>query len=333
VTGFAVVEQLRLDGKTALVTGAGRGLGRSYAMLLAERGASVVVNNRIRPGLESEPPVAELVAEEIRAAGGRAVANTDDISDHAAAGSAVRSALDAFGRLDIVVNNAGVAHSFQFESYPQEQFESLLAIHVRGTWAVSQAAWPELAKTGAGRLINTVSRAAYLGDPQGAAYATAKGATHGLTRALAVEGAAVGVKVNAICPAAWTPLYDRAATDVSQEQRAALQERFKTEFVAPVIVALAHDLCPCTGEVITAMGGHVNRYFVAQTAGVRVGEDFTPEQFLELLPGIWDEQGYSTIGLAMPGRRGGETPVAEVPVAARRRRPAAMSHQTQEVAQ
>jgi NAD(P)-dependent dehydrogenase (short-subunit alcohol dehydrogenase family) len=287
-------------------------------MLLAERGASVVVNNRIRAGLESEPPVAEEAAEAIRASGGSAVANTDDISHSAGARSAVTSALEAYGRLDIVVNNAGVAHSYQFESYPHEEFEALLSIHVLGTWAVSQAAWPELAKTGAGRIVNTVSRAAYMGDPQGAAYATAKGATHGFTRALAVEGAAVGIKVNAICPAAWTPLYDRAATDIGQEQRAALQQRFKTEYVAPVIVVLAHEACPCTGEVVTAMGGHVNRYFVAQTPGVEVGEDFTPEQFLELLPGIWDERGYSTIGLAMPGRRGGETPVAEVPLAARR---------------
>jgi NAD(P)-dependent dehydrogenase (short-subunit alcohol dehydrogenase family) len=318
-----VTEDLRLDGKVALVTGAGRGLGRSYALLLAERGASVVVNNRIRPGLEAEPPVAEEVVEEIRADGGNAVASLDDISHWGGAQSAVQTALDAYGALHIVVNNAGVAHSYKFDEYPQDQFESLLSIHLHGTWGVCQAAWGALSESGAGRIINTVSRAAYLGDPQGAAYATAKGATHGLTRALAVEGAAKGIKVNAICPAAWTPLYDRAATDIGAEQRAALQERFKTDYVAPVIVALAHDECPCTGEVITAMGGHVNRYFVAQTVGVRVGDDFTPEEFMERLPHIWNEAGYSTIGLAMPGRRGGETPVAEVPAAARPQEPSA----------
>lgn len=314
-----MTERLRLDGKVALITGAGRGLGRSYALLLAARGAKVVVNNRIRPGLEDQPPVAEDVVEEIGRSGGDAVASLDDISNYDGARAAVSTALSSYGRLDIVVNNAGVAHSYSFADYPQQEFESLLSIHVRGTWGVCQAAWSALSQSGCGRIINTVSRAAYLGDPQGAAYATAKGATHGLTRALAVEGDAAGIKVNAICPAAWTPLYDRAATDIGAEQRASLQERFKTEYVAPVIVALAHEQCPCTGEVITAMGGRVNRYFVGQTQGVRVGEDFTPEEFLDLLPEIWSEEDYSTIGLAMPGRRGGETPVAEVPAAARPR--------------
>jgi NAD(P)-dependent dehydrogenase (short-subunit alcohol dehydrogenase family) len=161
-----------------------------------------------------------------------------------------------------VVNNAGVAQSQTFEGYPESDFESLMGIHVHGTWAVCQEAWPHLTRSGAGRIVNTVSRAAYLGDPQRAAYATAKGATHGLTRALAVEGAGRGIKVNAICPAAWTPLYDRAATDIGEEAREELKRRFRTEYVAPVIVALAHESCPCTGEVITAMGGRVNRYFV-----------------------------------------------------------------------
>lgn len=313
-----MTEPLRFDGKVALVTGAGRGLGRSYALLLAERGASVVVNNRIRPGLESERPVAEVVAEEIEHAGGRAAASSHDISRPEGAAAAVTSAIDAFGALNIVVNNAGVAHSQTFEAYPRSDFESLMSIHVNGTWAVSQAAWPHLTQSGAGRIVNTVSRAAYLGDPQGAAYATAKGATHGLTRALAVEGAARGIKVNAICPAAWTPLYDRAATDIGQEARDDLRRRFKTEYVAPVIVALAHESCPCTGEVITAMGGKVNRYFVGETRGIEVGVDFTAEEFLDRLPDVWDEEGHSTLGLAMPGRRGGATPVAEVPPAARR---------------
>jgi NAD(P)-dependent dehydrogenase (short-subunit alcohol dehydrogenase family) len=312
------MQELRLDGKVALVTGAGRGLGRAYALLLAQRGAAVVINNRIRPGLEHEPPVAEEVVQEIRAGGGVAVANTDDIGRPEGAHAAVNAALEQLGGLDIVINNAGVAHSYVFEEYPQQEFESMIAIHLHGTWHVSQAAWPALAESGSGRLVNTVSRGAYLGDPQGAAYAAAKGATHGLTRALAVEGAAKGIKVNAICPAAWTPLYDRAAIDIGEQARAALAEKMKTEYVSPVIVALAHESCPCTGEVITAIGGHVNRYFVAQTEGIEVDVTFTPEEFIARLPDVWDEHGYSTIGLAMPGRRGGSTPVAEVPAAARR---------------
>ncbi len=313
-----MAESLRLDGKVALVTGAGRGLGRSYALALADRGARVVVNNRIRPGLEHERPVAETVVDEIEQAGGRAAASPHDISRREGARAAVATAIDTFGALDIVVNNAGVAQSQTFEGYPQSDFESLMGIHVHGTWAVCQEAWPHLTRSGAGRIVNTVSRAAYLGDPQGAAYATAKGATHGLTRALAVEGAARGIKANAICPAAWTPLYDRAATDIGEEAREELKRRFRTEYVAPVIVALAHERCPCSGEVITAMGGMVNRYFVGETPGIEVGLDFSAEEFLDRLPDVWDEDGYTAIGLAMPGRRGGATPIAEVPPAARR---------------
>ena len=210
---------MRFDGKTVLVTGAGRGLGRAYALLFAERGAQVVVNNRIRPGLEHERPVAQQVADLIRSGGGSAVASTDDIDSMTGAHAAVQTALDAFGALDAVVNNAGVAHSFAFRDYPREDFESMLAIHLRGTWHICQAAWPALVESGAGRIVNTVSRAAYIGDPQGAAYATCKGAIHGLTRALAVEGNAVGIKANAVCPAAWTPLYDRAASDIPEHRR------------------------------------------------------------------------------------------------------------------
>ncbi len=312
------MKELRLDGKIVLITGAGRGLGRAYALALAERGAHVVVNNRIRPGLEHERPAADEVVDLVRQAGGVAVANTADISRPEGARSAVQTALDELGGLDIVVNNAGVAHSYTFDEYPQDEFESLLAIHLHGTWHVSQAAWPVLGDHGAGRIINTVSRAAYLGDPQNAAYAAAKGAIHGLTRALAVEGAAKGIKVNAICPAAWTPLYDRAATDIPEEKRAALRKGFKTEYVAPIIVALAHETCPCNGEVITAIGGHVNRYFVAQTEGIHIGDGFTAEEFLERLPDVWDQEGHLTMGLALPGGRGGATPAAEVPPAARR---------------
>jgi NAD(P)-dependent dehydrogenase (short-subunit alcohol dehydrogenase family) len=313
--------EMRLDGKVVLVTGAGRGLGRAYAHLLAARGASVVVNNRIRPGLEGDRPVAELVAAEIEAEGGVAVASNDDIAAPGGGVVAVATGIDHFGRLDAVVNNAGIAAAQTFAEYPPEAFEALVGIHLGGTFAITQAAWPHLVESGAGRIVNTVSRAAYLGDPQSSAYAAAKGAIHGMTRALAVEGAAVGIKANAICPAAWTPLYDRAATDLTEEQRQELVRRLRTEHVAPVIVALAHTDCPCNGEVLTAIGGRISRYFVAETTGIEVDVDFTPEELMERLPDVWDAEGYSEIGLAIPGTRGGGTPVAVVPPAAERRSP------------
>jgi NAD(P)-dependent dehydrogenase (short-subunit alcohol dehydrogenase family) len=311
--------ELRFDGRVVLVTGAGRGLGRAYVHLLAARGASVVVNNRIRPGLEDEPPVAEVVAAEIVAAGSVAIASNDDLAAPGGGAAAVAIGVERFGRLDAVVNNAGIATAQTFPDYPREEFDELVDIHLGGTFAVTQAAWPHLVESGAGRIVNTVSRAAYLGDPQGCAYAAAKGAIHGITRALAVEGEAVGIKANAICPAAWTPLYDRAATDLSADQRRELVRRLRTEHVAPVVAALAHPDCPCNGEVLTAIGGRVSRYFVGETAGIEIDTDFTPEELMERLADVWDVDGYSEIGLAIPGTRGGGTPAAVVPDAARRR--------------
>ena len=306
------MDEMRLDGRVAIVTGAGRGLGRAYATLLAERGAKVVVNNRIRPGTENEPPVADEVVEVITSAGGSAVANRSDISTRQGAESVVQSALDAFGKVDIVVNNAGIVHFYKFDDYPDDEFDTMLAIQLRGTWFVTQAAWPHLASQSYGRVINTVSRGAFFGDPQGAAYATCKGATYGMTRALAVEGKELGIKVNAVCPTAWTPLYARAP-DVTPERRKVLEESFRTELVSPVVVALAHDSCPFTGEVIGAAGGHVSRMFMAQTRGMQVRDDFTPEEFHERLPEVWSEEGSQSMGLVVPGARGQGTPATEVP--------------------
>lgn len=312
------MNEMRLDDQVAVVTGAGRGLGRAYALALAQRGATVVVNNRIRAGTEHEPPVAEEVAAIITSAGGTAVANTADIGTQDGAESVVASALDACGRIDIVINNAGIVHFYKFADYPDAEFENMLAIQLGATWFVTKAAWPHLQSQGYGRVVNTVSRGAFFGDPQGAAYATAKGATYGLTRALAVEGREHGIKVNAISPTAWTPLYARAP-DVSPERRKMLEENFSPTLVAPVIVALAHSSCPFTGEVIGAAGGHISRMFVAQTQGTHVEAGYTAEDFIERLPEVWSQDDAFAMGLVTPGVRGGGTPVTEVPAEARPR--------------
>ena len=311
------MNQLRLDGRVALVTGSGRGLGRAYAMLLAERGASVVVNNRIRPGTEDERPVADEVVEAIAAAGGTAVSNYGDVGTQAGAESIVQTALDAFGRIDVVVNNAGIVHFYKFDAYPDQEFDHMVAIHLRGTWFVTKAAWPHLKAQGYGRVVNTVSRGAFFGDPQGAAYATSKGGIYGMTRALAVEGSVLGIRVNAISPTAWTPLYARAP-DVPAERRKVLEENFQPELVAPVVVALAHESCPFNGEVFGAAGGHVSRFYMAQTKGIQVGPEFTAELFYERLPDIWSEDEYIAIGLVDVDQRAQGTPVAEIPAQARR---------------
>lgn len=178
--------EVRFDGQVAVVTGAGRGLGRAYVDLLAARGAKVVVNNRIRKGTEHEVPLAEAAAEEIRAKGGSAVASTADISTCTGAHSVIKDAVHAFGRVDILVNNAGIVHFQQFETYPLEEYQEMLSTQFESTWHITQAAWPHFRRQGYGRVVNTVSRAAFFGDPQGAAYAASKGGVYGLTRALAV---------------------------------------------------------------------------------------------------------------------------------------------------
>ncbi len=306
------MDAMRFDGQVALVTGAGRGLGRAYVSLLAERGAKVVVNNRIRAGTEHEPPVAEEAVAAITAAGGVAVANTADVSTKEGAASVVETALEAFGRIDVVVNNAGIVHFYKFEAYPDDEFDTMFAIQLRATWFVTQAAWPHLKEQRYGRVVHTVSRGAFFGDPQGAAYASSKGATYGLTRALAVEGAEHGIKVNAISPTAWTPLYARAP-DVTPERRKTLEQDFTTKMVAPVVVALAHESVPFTGEVIGAAGGHISRMYIAQTQGTDLEEGFTPEDVLEHLPEIWAQDDAIAMGLVVPGVRGSGTPVTEVP--------------------
>jgi NAD(P)-dependent dehydrogenase (short-subunit alcohol dehydrogenase family) len=308
---------LRLDGQVAIVTGAGRGLGNAYARLLAGRGAKVVVNNRIRPGHEGLKPVAEEAAEAIVAAGGDAVADTSDIGTAAGAEGLVRHALDAYGRLDVVVNNAGVVQFHEFADYPADEFELMIDIHLRGTWRVNQAAWPHLAAQGYGRIVNTVSRGAFFGDPRGAAYASCKGAVLGMTRALAVEGGKVGIAVNAISPTAWTPLY-ASAPDVSPERREVLERDFRAEQVSPVLLLLAHGSCDFTGEVVAAAGRRVSRFFLGQTEGAELSLDPTPEEVLERLPDVWDEAGYNPVGLVNPVQRAQKTPTAEVPPSERR---------------
>ncbi|WP_320536083.1 SDR family NAD(P)-dependent oxidoreductase [Pseudarthrobacter sp. IC2-21] len=303
---------VRLDGQVAVVTGGARGLGRAYADLLAARGAQVVVNNRIRLGTESERPVAEIAAEAICLKGGSAVANTADIGTQTGAASVIESALEAFGRIDILINNAGIVHFQHFENYPLEEYREMLAIQFESTWHITQAAWPHFCDQNYGRVVNTVSRAAFFGDPQGAAYAASKGGVYGLTRALAVEGQSHGIKVNAISPTAWTPLYSRAP-DVSPERRKMLEDDFQPDRVAPVVVALAHRSVPFTGEVIGAAGGHVSRIYVTQTRGVQLDASVSPETIIESFPKIWDETESAPMGLVVADARGSGTPVTENP--------------------
>jgi NAD(P)-dependent dehydrogenase (short-subunit alcohol dehydrogenase family) len=265
-------------------------LGRAHALLLAARGAQVVVNDlgASVQGTGAHAAAAEGVAAEIRAAGGAAVANAADISSEDGARSLVETALGEFGRVDVVVNNAGVLRLAAFPETTLESFQLHLGVHVVGSFNVTRAAWPHLAEHD-GRVVMTTSNG-ILGAPGLASYGAAKGAVLGLMRTLAVEGAPHGIKVNAIAPWAVTRMVEHSrevnavATDPLED------ERLTPSAVSPLVAVLAHESCPVTGEVVLSAGGVVARMIVSETPGYRqLGH--TPEDILAHWDAVSSETG------------------------------------------
>jgi len=263
--------ELRFDGRTAIVTGAGGNpsLGRAHALLLAARGASVVVNDIGRdpetPGY-SDTASAAAVAEEIRALGGKAVADVHSVATEEGAAALVRSALDAFGSVDILVNNAGISIAAPFDEMSSRDFRRHIDINLMGPIWTSRAAWPHMRSAGRGRIVNVTS-GALAGFAWLAAYGASKGGLLSLTRALAAEGASLGIKANAVNPGAFTRMVAAQQQDTSPMYRHA-RESLPAALVSPVVAFLAHDDCPVTGECIEAAGGEVRRIYLAQTAGI-----------------------------------------------------------------
>jgi NAD(P)-dependent dehydrogenase (short-subunit alcohol dehydrogenase family) len=257
-----------LRGRVALVTGAGRGLGRAYARLLAARGARVVVNNR------SASPAVDVVAQ-IRADGGEAVACVSDLGDGAAARRVVDSALEAFGRLDVLVNNAGgiEAPPLPFADIAPSDRDSVMRHNVATAWDVTAAAWPHLVAAGAGRIVLCGSPLALYGAPGFAHYAAAKGALIGLAQSLAVEGADHSVTANVLLPLANT----RTDAEDSAYQRW-FARHLTVDHVAAAVAWLADARCAATGEILAVAGPRVARVPLAQTPGYQDAADrFSPE--------------------------------------------------------
>jgi NAD(P)-dependent dehydrogenase (short-subunit alcohol dehydrogenase family) len=254
------MEQLRFDDKTVVITGAGRNLGREYALLLAARGANVVVNDlgvgiSDTDGRAEAPPEnpADAVVAEIRAAGGRAVANYDSVATSQGGEAIVQSALDAFGRLDVVVNNAGQVRMVPFPDFTDELIETVISTQLRGVLNVSRPAWRAMAAMGGGRFVNVSSGAAWGGAPNGSVYGMAKMGVIGLTRAMAAEGRAAGITANVIAPYAKTrPGSGFGGLPWSDE----LGEWLHPRQVAPLVGWLAHESCPMSGECFSVGGGH-----------------------------------------------------------------------------
>jgi NAD(P)-dependent dehydrogenase (short-subunit alcohol dehydrogenase family) len=265
-------QPLRFDGKVAIVTGAGRGLGREYALLLAARGASVVVND-IPIGLDGtqggDAPARAVVAE-IVASGGRAIASEHSVADGASL--IVGDAMAAFGRVDVLINNAGISGGGLFADNEAVQFQRLLDIHLGGTVAMCREAWPVLRAAGAGRIAN-MSSSASMGAQYTSHYGTAKAALIGLTRSLALEGAPLGITCNAVMPSAYT----RLTAQVPHEQlRRFLEDRFPASKVAPFVAWLAHERTTVNGETFTVGAGRAARVAFVVGEGAQVAVD-SPE--------------------------------------------------------
>ncbi|HEX9835113.1 MAG TPA: SDR family NAD(P)-dependent oxidoreductase, partial [Mycobacterium sp.] len=242
---------LRFDDRVVVVTGAGRGVGRSHALFLASKGARVVVADYgvdiDGRGSSSDP--ADAVVREISEAGGSAVACCASVADERSAAQIVDTALDAFGRIDAVVNNAGIHDPGLFEELSVDQFRRMLDVHFYGTLFVTRAAWPHFTRAGYGRVVNTVSDAMLGGFPELSSYGAAKAAVFGLTRNLATEGMSLGVQVNAIAPRAFTRLSasssDKVAAvmSMSKEAMEQINSSMPPDLCAPAAAFLAHESC------------------------------------------------------------------------------------------
>lgn len=257
-----MTNELDFSGQTALITGAGGGLGREYAILLASRGANVVVNDLggSVDGTGGGIGAAEKVAQEIRDAGGSAVANADSVSTAEGAAGMVGMALEHFGKLDILINNAGILRDKAFHNMTEADLAAVIDVHLLGTCYVSLHAWRAMRERSYGRIVNTTSNSGLIGNFGQSNYGAAKMGIVGLTRVLAIEGARRNIQVNAIAPAATTRMTESVMSAEAAEALAPAR-------VAPVVAWLAHPSCKTTGEIISAGGGRVARYFIGLTQG------------------------------------------------------------------
>ena len=254
--------ELRFDNRVAVITGAGRGLGRAYALLLASRGAKIVVNDP-GAGLKgdgSDLGPAQEVVNEIKAAGGQAVVNTDSVATPQGGKAIVQSALDHYGRIDILIHNAGIVRRGSLEELSYEDFESVLDVHLRGGFHVVRPAFPVMAKAGYGRIVMTSSINGIYGNAGVVNYSMAKGGLIALANVAAQEGAAKGIKSNVILPAAVTRMSE--GIDTSQFPP------MDPELVAPAVAYLCHESCAMSGEMLISAAGRVARAFPAESKGV-----------------------------------------------------------------
>jgi NAD(P)-dependent dehydrogenase (short-subunit alcohol dehydrogenase family) len=268
---------LRFDERVVIITGAGGGLGRSHALELARRGARVLVNDpgSAVDGTGSSTFAADGVVEEITALGGIAAPNRDSVATSEGGQAIVQAALDAFGRVDVLINNAGILRDKAFHQMDAAMIDAVVDVHLKGALFVSQPAFRAMREQGYGRIVNTTSASGLFGNFGQANYGAAKAGLAGLTRVLAIEGAGHGIRVNAIAPV--------AATRMTQDILGELVAKVSPESVSPLVAFLAHEDCPVNGHVYSVAGGRIARIIVTETHGVVLAKN-TPEAIRDQLP-------------------------------------------------
>jgi len=282
------MSELRFDGRVAVITGSGRGLGRAYAELLAARGARVVINDNgsAMTGGGSDPAPAHEAVEAIRAAGGEAVANTDSVTTPEGGKAIIETAMDHFGRIDVLIHNAGNSLVAPLDEITHDEFRLSVDIHLLGGFHVVRPAFPIMKQAGYGRVVLTGSIGGLYGMPGVVGYSVSKAGLIGLNNLVAIEGADFGVKSNIILPGAHT----RMAADVDTSQMPPMTP----EEVAPAVGWLAHESCSITGELLTSVAGRVARAMFAETPGV-YKPSWTIEDIAANIDAIRNEDGLWTL--------------------------------------
>ena len=275
-----------MDGKAVLVTGAGRGVGRGIALEMAKAGASVVVNDLgvSITGENADGSPAEQVVEEIRAMGGRAVANHDSVAEWLGAGAMIKAAVDNFGRIDAVVNNAGNLRDVYFHKMSPDDFGAVIDVHLRGSFNTSRAAAPYFKEQNAGAYVHMTSTSGLIGNFGQANYAAAKLGIVGLSKSIALDMQRFNVRSNAVAPFAWTRMIDSIPTDTPEQQkRVDGLKKLVAEKIAPFVVALCSDGGKAvTGQIFGVRNNEI--YLFSQPRPIRTAhtaEGWTPEAIVE----------------------------------------------------
>lgn len=285
--------QIRFDGRVAIVTGAGTGLGRCHAITLAQRGAAVVVNDvgGTLEGAGTSTRAADAVVAEITALGGRAVASYESVADPESAKALVARAVETFGGVDILVNNAGILRDKSFGKMDLGDFDAVVRVHLAGAAYCTHAAWPTMAAKKYGRVIMTLSNSGLYGNFGQANYAAAKAGLIGLMNTLKIEGLRNNILVNAVAPMAATRMTEATMTPE-------VISRFRPEYPAAAVAYMCSEAFTESGMIISCAGGHYSAVKVMSALGAQLEDAPSPEAIGALWETITDMQGAQTFGNA-----------------------------------